>query len=593
MKKTIKAYVAGFLTCIFIVATAASSMAWANAVNSAMREISYGVRVVVDGMEMEFDNDMHPFIMDGRAFLPVRGIADAFGVNVEWEGSTSTVYIGDRPVQVAQTQPQVGSGTTKTHLTIAMAALPWRLDPSVANDASSQLGVKQIFDTLVILDYDTMEVMPSLAIAWDMPDAQTMNMELRRDVYFHNGMPLTARDVQFSLERAGASVQAAPILGMIDTVTVYDEFNFTIHLEIPFAPILRHLAHPMGGIVPRSHVLRVGDSIFEENPIGTGPFMLDGLEHGWRMDFVRNDNYWGELPQIETMTMWSMPDPALRSIAIETGEADIALGVQPADTAHIRSVDHITLLQEPSLGIDYIGFNMQIEPWNNPLVMQAMNYALNTQEMIDIAFYGIGSPATSLVPNTAWGYSEVEPFTTNIERARDLLRLAGYENGFGRPVEIWFNIPNLQRENVSELVQLTLAQLNIDVHMVAMEWGTYLHELDDFAGHDMFVLGWVATTGDADYALFPLLHSTNFGGAGNRTWTSNPDIDRLLEEGRSELDPARRAAIYAEILQIQREHPSKVIIRQHEHLAATSNNVRGFTLSPTGIHSFANVYFAD
>ena len=580
MKTKLKAYTAGFLTCLMIVST----IAWAATGNGVIKEVFYGVRVVVNGIEQDFAEDMQPFITGGRTFLPVRGIADALDLPVDWDEDTSTVYIGRRPGQARD---------DITHLNIITTSLPVSLDPHQSSDIGSGIAARNIFNTLLVLCYDTMEVLPSLAINWHMTSAQTVEIELRRGVYFHNGDRLTAHDVKFSLERAAQSHEGGFIAGAIDYVTVYDDYNLTIFLQFPFAPILRNLTDPMASIVPMDYVLDWGEDILSWHPIGTGPFMFDLLHIGESLELRRNPYYWGTPPQIETLAIRGEWNPDTRLMMIEDGTADINLNLFMADLAIVDASPFMTVVREPSLAFEYIGFNLAIEPWSNPLVMQAMNYALDAQFIIDHVYYGVGTPITSPLPYLAWGHTEVEPFTTNIERARELLAEAGYADGFGRPVEFWWNFPNWQRQQIAELVQYTLAQLNIEVIIIEMEWATLL-ELTAWGGeHDMFVLGWTVTTGDPDFGLFTMFHSHNIGAPGNRTFVINRDLDRLLEAGRAEIDPVRRAAIYADILQLLRDHPPTVPLRQIENLAAISNDVRGLILSPTGRHNFAGVYFGN
>jgi len=579
MNKRLKAYVAGFLTCLMVTAT----FVWANP-GGVMREVFFGVQVVVDGVELELPSDMAPFIMDNRTFLPVRGIAEALDVPVEWDGDTTTVYIGQRPT------PRIG----RTHLDVSVMNLPRNLAPAASIDTTLGLLHRQIYSTLLDMDYDTMEVLPSLAIGWHMPDAQTVNMELRRGVTFHNGAPLTAYDVQFSLERAAEGWAVATVVGMISHVAVHDNYNFTIHLTEPFAPILRHLTHPVASIINMEAAMEFSDGwewcLVES--IGTGPFMLYNHIVGYRIELVRNPNYWGDISQIENLTISAMPGSQVRLSQVATGNADIALGILPADAATAEASRYVTLMRGASLHVEYIGFNMSIEPWNNPLVVQAINYALETSIIIDELNYGVGTLATAPLSDLAWGFAEAAPFTTNIGRARELLAEAGYADGFDRTIEIWCNWENLQRRNVAEIMQFNLSELGITANINMFEWGEYV-ELTAEGMHDIFILGWGSLTGDPDHSLFPLFHSQNHGAAGNRTFHDDPILDALLEAGRAEINPTRRAEIYAEALQRLRDYPSMIPFRQTENLVAVSNDLRGLTLSPAGQHRFATVYFVD
>jgi len=429
-----------------------------------------------------------------------------------------------------------------------------------------------------------------------------VNMQLRDDVFFHDGSQLTARDVQFSFERALESWEAMPVLEAVDGVTVHDDFNFTIHLLYPFAPILRHLSHPVAGIVPMDYVSRVGNYRFAANPIGSGPFMF-AEQTSDELILTRNDNYWGELPQMESVVLMAGGYAEARARWVDSGLADIAINITP--TASIFQEDqpvpsaiqiasesnNSILMRSPSAGIDYIGFNTSIAPFDNPLVRQAINYALGGGYLIEAASLGgIGLPATLPLANNVWGHVDVAPFTADLDRARELLAEAGYPDGFS--TSIWYNIPNWQRLAFAEAARARLALIGIYVEVEGLEWETYL-DMTAAGEHDMFILGWPSVAGDPDYALFSLFHSAFWGAAGNRFFLDIPELDALLEAGRAELDPTRRAEIYAEILQILRDNPPTVPIRQGEHFAAVADNVRGLTLDPLGHHRFATVYFAD
>jgi peptide/nickel transport system substrate-binding protein len=164
---------------------------------------------------------------------------------------------------------------------------------------------------------------------------------------------------------------------------------------------------------------------------------------------------------------------------------------------------------------------------------------------------------------------------------------AGYEDGFS--TTIWYNLPNVQRQQIAEMVQFALAPLNIEVEIRGLEWGEYLDRVAD-GEHDMFILGWVSVTGDADYGLFPLFHSTMYGAAGNRTFWSTPESDDLLERGRMSVDPAERLEIYRELQILLHAEAPWVFLNQGEFLIAASANVNGFTIAPAGHHSFRNVW---
>jgi peptide/nickel transport system substrate-binding protein len=167
-----------------------------------------------------------------------------------------------------------------------------------------------VYSTLFRQDYVTFDTIPHLAVNYEMRDPQTLFVEIQRGVTFHNGDPLTAHDVAFSLPRAAQSPDAAPILGMISHAEVIDNYSLTIHTHMPFAPLARHLAHPAASIVPMNLINQIGDEAFAQNPVGSGPFMFYDLVIGDQSVKVRFDDYWGTPTAIERLVYRVVPDPS-------------------------------------------------------------------------------------------------------------------------------------------------------------------------------------------------------------------------------------------------------------------------------------------
>lgn len=486
-----------------------------------------------------------------------------------------------------QEQPETDAptgATARTHLNIVSSNLATSMFPAGRNDQPSSQINTQIFNTLVTLDYDTFEVLPSLALSWDFVDPQTINMELRQGVTFHNGASLTAQDVQWSIDSAIANPEFALIFGMVENVEIHDDYNITVHLNIPFSPILRHLAHPAGGIVPYGTTREQHD----EHPIGTGPFMFDSITIGDRLELVRFDDFWGELPVIESLTWRIIPTSDGRLLAVETGEADIALALMPPDVGPAEMFGNVNLMRRMNLSNDYIGFNTQMAPFDDPLVRRALNYAVDTETIVNVVLGGVGAPSQGFINDIVFGWAPTDPFDFNPDRARELLAEAGFPDGF--PARLWTNSENQRRIDISTIVAAQLRDVGVDVTFETFEFATMTSRLD--AGeHDMFLLGWVCVGGDADYGLFPLFHSANHGAPGNRSFYTNPEVDRLLEEGRAATSDADRLRIYAELQEILRDDAPWLLLNQNETLMAVSTDLRGLRLNPSDSHLYSGVWF--
>ena len=514
------------------------------------------------------------------------------------------------PAQQPQTQAPVGDQggvaqvieapevTAQDTIRILSASMPVSLTPWGSNDSASSEVNKQIYSHLFVLDYNTFEVVPErgLAVEWDQPDAMTTNIRIREGVVFHNGQPLTAHDVAFSLRAGGESPHSEAFLGMIADAVAHDNYNLTVYTEMPFAPIIRHLAHTAAGIVPENVYTALGTDAFSDNPIGSGPFMFDSLHPGDRVELVGNPHYWGNVPVLERLIYQVVPDAGVRLAEVQAGTADIALAINPADVPVAEGSPYSQVIRRLNLSTTYIGFNATAPHISNPLVRQAINYAVDSRAIVDMVFMGTNAPVDGPLAPIVWGFSPQEPFDVNLERARELLIEAGYNPNPGEPggfsTTIWYNIPNQQREQIAEMVAFTLASLNIQAEVVGMEWASYLQETEQ-GNHDMFILGWVSVTGDADYGLFPTFHSSNFGPGGNRTFWYFPALDALLEEGRSEVDPSRRLEIYAEAQRMIRDNAPWIFLAQGETLIAANPNLRGFVINPAGHHAYAPAWFAE
>jgi peptide/nickel transport system substrate-binding protein len=220
-------------------------------------------------------------------------------------------------------------------------------------------------------------------------------------------------------------------------------------------------------------------------------------------------------------------------------------------------------------------------------VRHAITYALDIDAILANAFAGTGNRLTSPVTSLTHYAIEMEPFEQDLDRARELLAEAGYPDGF--PVRFWVNTGNQARLDVAEMAQNQLRQVGIEVSIEVVEWATYLERIGN-AEHEMYMLGWVGGP-DPDYHLYTLFHSVNRGSAGNGAFLNDPEVDRLLEAGRTELDMVRRAQIYAELQMLLRDIRPHIFLYQSEELNITTPDVRGFYSSPDVLPRFWEVYF--
>ena len=476
-----------------------------------------------------------------------------------------------------------GASTGKDTLVIAQGADAKSLDPHASNDNPSSRIRVQIYDRLMDLD-DNGVPQPMLAESWERPDDKTIIFHLRKGVKFHNGDEMKASDVKFSLERALAAPEVSHILTGINGVEVLDDYTVKVTTEKPMAAILNNLAHTTIAILSEKATKEAGDK-FGQNPVGSGPYKFVSWQSGDRVTLEAFPEYWqGEAP-IKNVVFRNIVEETNRTIGLETGELDIIYDIQGMDKNKLKDDDRFVVIEGPQVSMTYLGFNMKKAPYDNPKVREAISYAIDQKPIIDTVFLGAGEAANSIIGPNVWGYYDVEKYTQDIEKAKALLAEAGYPNGF--KAKIWVN-DNPVRRDTAVILQDQLKQIGIDLAIETVEWGAFL---DGTArgDHEMFLLGWGTVTRDPDYGIYELVSTSTMGSAGNRSFYSNPKVDKLLEEGRTELDPEKRKAIYKEIQEIIRKDiPMYMIIYPLQNVV-TQKNIKNFKLDSAQSHKIYGV----
>ena len=471
------------------------------------------------------------------------------------------------------------SAEVNDHLIVVARGLAVSMDPHMSSDMNTAYVCHQIYDTLFRMTPENYDVEPSLAETWDMPDTQTLNIKLRSGIKFHNGDPLDAEAVKFSLERTMESPHVGYIVEMIEEVVVHDELNLTIKMNVPFSPIMNNLAHYGTAIVNRSNS--------EETPIGTGPFKFESIALGDRIELVRNDDYWGGTSKIRRITWRAMPEATNRLIEVETGNAHLAYDINPSDIPRVEASANLVLNRKTSLASHYLGMHCEKPPFDDIRVRHAINYAIDIPLLSQTAYEGSGTPATGAITSVVSFAYPIEPWPYDLDKAKALMAQAGLEDGFS--VMLWYNTEDQQYAQMATMLQNMLREINIEATIQSFEWATYLDRV--LGGEqEMFLLSWITLTGDADYGLFETQHSTQFG-MGNLVFYGDPRMDVLLEEGRSTSDPAERQAIYKEIEEIIHEASAYIYLHHGEELHATSVNLKGFVASPAGMFDLWKTWF--
>lgn len=475
------------------------------------------------------------------------------------------------------------------------------MDPHGSNDVPSSRINYLVYECLLLLDENS-ELQPLLATEWYAVDDVTWEFVLRQGVKFTDGTDFNAHAVKATFERLLDPDVASPrlfLFSMIDEIIVVDEHKVQFVTEFPFAPLPAHIAHSGGSIISLAAIekdyaeMAAGNepgTFLGENPVGTGVFKLDEWRPGDQIRLVRNEDYWGEKAKLNSVTVKVVPEDLTRLSELETGYAHIANQVQPSDMGRVDAMADADLYRVNQTVLAYLAYNCQKAPFDDIRVRQALNMAVDRDEIIKGAYMGTAVPAHGPFAPGVFGYDpSIKAFPYDLEKAKQLLADAGYADGFS--TTLWTN-DNPVRVMIAEYVQSVWRDLNIDVEIQVLEWGAYLDQTA--AGeHDMFILGWSTPTLDADYATYALFHSDNQGSPGNRSFYSNPKVDDLLDRGRMEADPNERLAIYSELQQKLIEEAPMNFLVYNEQMAGVSKKVNNFALTPASMYALRDTYIVE
>jgi peptide/nickel transport system substrate-binding protein/oligopeptide transport system substrate-binding protein len=447
---------------------------------------------------------------------------------------------------------------TSSALELALAQDPTSLDPAMIVDVTGGSVAAKLYNGLVKFD-ERMNVAPDIASSWLINgDGKTYTFILRRDVYFHNGRLLTARDIKYSFERvlspdsgsrrkwlfepvAGARAFMEGGAEQVSGIKAIDDFTLQIELERPLAVFLEFLAMPNAYIVPPEEVER-WERDFSDHAVGTGPFVLQEWRHDQRISLVRNDRYFDAPARIDGITYRIIPEEFTQVAEFESGSLDV-LEIPAAEYARLFADPIRQKQMKARVGLNtyYLGFNCQRAPMDNAKFRRAVSQAIDRQKIIDVILQGRAQLATGPIPLELPGRSSANnayPYDPDAARRE----LAAIERQVNHPLKLYQSADQRSLE-ISEAIQYYLGKAGIRIEIVQLEWTAFKQAVNDGLA-DMFLLSWYADYPDAENFLFPVFHSSNWGASGNRSFYRNRTFDSLIEHAQRELDAGTRLALY-------------------------------------------------
>jgi peptide/nickel transport system substrate-binding protein len=443
---------------------------------------------------------------------------------------------------------------------------PSGLIPMIAGESAASAIAANIFNTL--LKYDkNLELTGELAESWAIsPDQKTITFRLKPGMKWADGAPLTSADVLFTWQLVTDDKTRTPYASdyrLVLHAEAPDPLTFRVTYPQPYAPALDSWATLQ--ILPQ-HLLKdedINTTAFARNPVGSSYYQLEKWRHGESISLTRNPLSTQGPALIERLISRTIPDTATQFLELLANNIDY-MGLDPVQYARVFPSRpdlnrKIALYKELGNNYTYLGFNLKHKPFDDIRVRKAINYAIDKQELIDGVLLGLGEPVASpYKPGTRWANPDLKPYPYDPGQARELLRSAGFgdhdNDGIldrdGKPLafEILTNNGNKQREMSAVLIQRRLKEIGIDVSIRKVEWASFIERFIKTGDFDVVVLGWSLSLDPDQYSIW---HSSQQQpGQFNFIGYNNPQVDKLLEQGRLEMNPEKRMKIYHEFARI-------------------------------------------
>jgi peptide/nickel transport system substrate-binding protein len=493
-------------------------------------------------------------------------------------------------------------------ISYALATSPDTLDPHRSGLAVAVRVFRTFYDSLVVQLPDN-TIKPWLATEWTISnDGKSYTFKLRKDVKFHDGTPFNAEAVKYSYDRildpATKAANSTALLKPYKSSEVIDEYTIKLNLETPSVAFLGNLSQAMLGIVSPTAAKKYGDQ-FGKNPVGTGPFKFVKWDDNSEIRVERNPDY-GWSPELvankgksylDAIAFKIIPEEATRIGSVQSGQVSAAETVPPQNIVSLKNDAKLQLLQVNTGGVPYtLFFNQDRAPWNNVKARQAVQYAVDIDSIVKSLYLGTYQRAWSPLSPTTFGYdpSLENGVKQDLDKANRLLDELGYVKGAdgvrekdGKKLTLRYvdGSPNREKRNdIAAIIQQQLKKVGIAVDVeITKDVATvvYTNQAYDLYGNSQV---------NSDPVALNAFYRTSAPNVRpSLSHLSDPEIDKLLDQGVVETDAAKRKEIYKKVQHYMIDNAVILPIYVFPYTVAASKNVSGLKFDSLGYPLFNDV----
>lgn len=412
------------------------------------------------------------------------------------------------------------------------------LDPAGSNDTLTQNVFINIYSRLFKYDQE-LGIVPDLAAEWKYLSDLEFEVKIKEGVKFHDGTEVKAEDVKASLDRAKSSPKVKHILANVSAIEVVDDYTVVFKTESPFAPLMDNLVHASNCIIPKSYLDSGKDF---SQPVGSGPYKFVSRKSDENVVLTMNENYFDESckPDIKDIEIKIIPEGTNRTIGLETGEIDLVTILETIDYNRVKDNPDLSVVEMIANNTNQLCMNLNKAPFDNKLLRQAFNFAIDKEAVLEVAANGIGKTIDSFTPSNILGYVDNTYYEYNPEKAKELLEQSGYVQGDQKLVLM---SSGEEKGRMAQVIQGNLKDIGLDITIEQYEWGAYL-DVTANGEHQMCVNAW-STAPEPDRFFAQLKEEYIFDK--NASAYKNPEVQALLKEGVTTLEREKREEIYNKV----------------------------------------------